>query len=113
MEKKSFREEMVEMLDIFDYYGITEKKQRKVVTEGVDFNYTWGDIDYNHENKQYDCFKFARFLVFCKNNGYNLNANRFLDCPTADVYKPALGFFEAMDKKKAKKAQEPGKVFQK
>ena len=52
------------MLNIFDFFKISEEQQRDIISNGIDFNYTLDDIDYDDRNRQFDCFKFSRFLIY-------------------------------------------------
>ena len=74
----NLKKELNEMLKLFDYFKISEEQQRDIICNGVDFNYTWGDIDYNHHNRKFDCFKFSRFLKYCKEFGIPFDMDDYL-----------------------------------
>ena len=73
----NLKKELNEMLKIFNFFKISEEQQRDIISNGVHFNYTWGDIDYDHRNRQFDCFKFSRFLIYCKKCGVPFDMNNF------------------------------------
>ena len=74
----NLKKELNEMLKIFNFFKISEEQQREIISHGVDFNYTFGDIDYDSRNRQFDCFKFSRFLIYCKKCGVPFDMNNFL-----------------------------------
>ena len=73
----NLKKELNEMLKIFDFFKISEEQQREIISHGVDFNYTFGDIDYDSRNRHFDCFKFSRFLIYCKKCGVPFDMNNF------------------------------------
>lgn len=60
------RDEILEALDIFDECGISEDDQRTLFKDGLYFNYTYGDPDYNHENRHLDALKVATLIKTLK-----------------------------------------------
>ena len=73
----NLKKELNEMLKIFNFFKISEEQQREIISHGVDFNQTFGDIDYDSRNRQFDCFKFSRFLIYCKNCGVPFDMNNY------------------------------------
>ena len=94
---KSLREEINEALDVFDVYGIPEEKQRYIINEGVYFCFSYG-IDRAGIDRSFDCFKFARFLTFCKNMGLDLDANKFLKECSDLKYQDLVHSFDKLDR---------------
>jgi len=105
---KKLKEEMNEMLDIFDAYQIPEDVQKYVITEGIYFCFSYG-IDRSGIDRDFDCFKFARFLKFCKDNGVNLDANKIIKDSCNPKYQELVHLFDKLDKdlqsKKKKKTK--------
>ena len=101
----SLKEELDEMLNLFDYFKIPEKKQRDIIMNGVDFNYTWGDIDYNHHNRKFDCLKFTRFLKYCKESGVPFDMDNYL----AEKFMYFVHEFDKQDKELFVKDESKGK----
>ena len=63
---KNLKEQMIEALDLFDTYGISEEKQLYIIGNGgVYFNFAYG-TDRQGINRKFDPLKFARFLKFCQ-----------------------------------------------
>ena len=91
----NLKKELNEMLKLFDYFKISEEQQRDIICNGVDFNYTWGDIDYNHHNRKFDCFKFSRFLKYCKESGIPFDMDNYL----AEKFMFFVLVFDERDKK--------------
>ena len=94
---KNLREELDETLDVFDAYGISEEKQRYIINEGVYFCFSHG-TDRAGIDRSFDCFKFARFLTFCKNMGLDLDANKFLKECSDLKYQDLVHSFDKIDK---------------
>ena len=91
----NLKKELNEMLKLFDYFDISEEQQRDIISNGVDFNYTWGDIDYDHRNRKFDCFKFTRFLKYCKESGVPFDMDNYL----AEKFVFFVHDFDEKDKK--------------
>lgn len=91
------KEELIEALTIFDSYNIPEDRQRSIITNGVHFDFTWGDPDYKRRNRFYDVFEFANFLKICTNIGVELDANDLLKnyCNKDKEYEELLKAVEA------------------
>ena len=68
----NLKNELIEMVDIFDYYNIPEEKQMYLITSGVSFEFN------RNERVRLDCFEFANLLKFCKNINSNFDANKML-----------------------------------
>lgn len=72
---KNLKEQMIEALDLFDTYGISEEKQLYIIGNGgVYFNFAYG-TDRQGINRKFDPLKFARFLKFCQTSGIILDAD--------------------------------------
>ena len=82
----NLREELNEMLDVFESYGISEEKQRYIINEGVYFCFSYG-TDRAGIDRDFDCFKYARFLKFCKENGYDIDGDKLV---YASTYKDGM-----------------------
>lgn len=89
------KEELIEALAIFDSYNIPEDRQRSIITNGVRFDFTWGDPDPRRRNRFYDVFEFANFLKICTNMELELDANDLLKNYCNDGYEELLKAVEA------------------
>ena len=100
----SLREEINEVLDIFDEFGISEEKQLYIMQNGgVYFNFAYG-TDRHGVNRKFDCLKFARFLKFCKCAGIEINASDLVYTSSYDEYMMDLVHsFDKIDQVQEKK----------
>ena len=75
------RDEIREVLELFDEYKISEDDQRKLFEEGLFFNFTYGDPDYQNRNQRLNVFGVAILLKTCRENNIRLNVKRLLKEP--------------------------------
>lgn len=99
------KDELMKALEIFDSYNIPEERQRQIVTDGVHFDFTYGDSDPNHRNKYFNVFDFANFLNICTLMGFEIDANAILEDSCNTEYEDLLKAAETFQKfsKKLKK----------
>lgn len=71
MEK--LKNELIEMVNVFDSCKISEENQREIIIDGVNFLFD----DENHA--KLDCFKFSKLLRFCKSFYPDFDVNKMLD----------------------------------
>ncbi len=96
----NLKDELIEMIDIFDYYKIPENKQRSIITSGVYF-----EFDHN-DTKRLDCFDFAKLLILCKNIDPEFDANKMLkdlNNRRDSDYELLVKFYCDLDKKRKAK----------
>lgn len=67
---ENLKNELIEMVDIFDYYQISEEKQRSIITSGVCFDFNRND------SIRLSCFRFVKFLKLCQNINPEFDANK-------------------------------------
>lgn len=91
------RDEVIEMLDIFDEYQIPEDNQRKIISNGVDFDFTYGDPDPHKRNKYLNAFQFAELLKTCKRMNIPLDVNHMLEKPYSLEYENLLNFINSIE----------------
>lgn len=91
------KDEVIEMLEIFDEYQIPEDRQRSIILNGVDFNFTYGDPDPQRRNKYLDAFQLAELLKKCKKMNILIDVNQMLDKPYDLKYEKLLEFIENQD----------------
>ena len=91
------KNEINEMLEIFNIYEIPVETQRYIITHGVYFDFAYGP-DRSGINRNFDCFKFSRFLKFCINSNFKLNANEMIRKPWDSEYMDLIHLFDKMDK---------------
>jgi hypothetical protein len=75
------KEEIAEIFDLFDYYNIPEDSQRGIFSRGVNFDFTYGDPDYNHINENLDVFGVGMLLKYCKENNINIDISEIIYTP--------------------------------
>ena len=85
-----------DVLAIFDKYHISPEKQKQIVQEGVYFIFS--DMDYEGDNRVFDCSKFARFLEFCSGMANGVEANELLANTWNPKYKYLVYLFDDIDK---------------
>ena len=95
---KKLRDEINEMLDVFDEYGMSEEMQLYVIKEGVKFGY------YNEYD--FDCFKFARLLKFCKMTNIKIDLGKMVYSGfEPEKYLDLASSFDKVDKMSNKKSK--------
>ena len=62
-------------LEVLDRYGVSETKQEEILTKGVRFDFTYGDPDFNNQNRHLDFFKVAELIREMERRGYKVNIN--------------------------------------
>ena len=75
------REEILEILDLFDMYKIPEDDQRRLFENGLYFDFTYGDPDPRNRNQRLNVFGMGMLLKTCKENGIKLNVKQLLQEP--------------------------------
>ncbi len=94
------KNELNEMIDIFDFFKISEERQRYIITCGVYF-----EFNRNH-SILLNCFTFAKLLKFCQKIDPEFDANKMfydLNNRQDDDYAYLVKlFFELNNKEKAK-----------
>lgn len=75
------REQVAEILDIFDKFGIPEDEQRRLFEHGLYFDFTYGDPDPNHINQHLTVFGVAILLKTCLDNNIRVNIHQLLNEP--------------------------------
>ena len=81
-----FRDDVMEVLDIFQEYHISAATQRQVFEKGLYFNYTWGDPDPYGQNKLLDFFQVGTLLAYLKHNNMKFNVKKLFELPYAFEY---------------------------
>ena len=84
------KNEMLEAMEIFNAYGITEERQRELFRGGIHFNFTYGDPDPMGINRRMDVFEFANMLKTFMFNGLKLEVNAMIDKPWDIKYEPLV-----------------------
>lgn len=105
MEKdKNLKEEILEMLEIFELYQIPEDKQKELISKGgLDFDFTYGDPDPHNRNKSFNVFEVADILKVCNILSIPLDANHMIDYPFDTEYEELINGLATIGKSKRKK----------
>ena len=69
----NLKNELIEMVEIFDYFQISESRQINIIKYGVNFEFYPGDII------RLNCFSFVNFLKLCKSIDNEFSATQLLD----------------------------------
>ena len=76
------RDEIIELLDLLQKHNVTEKNQKELLLEGgLYFDYTWGDPDYNHENRRLDLFEVKILIELLDNAHIQADINEMIRMP--------------------------------
>ncbi len=75
------RDELLEILEIFDAYNISEEDQRSLFEHGLHFDFTYGDPDYGNINQHLNVFGVAMLLKTCRENKIRINVKKLLREP--------------------------------
>ncbi len=97
----NLKNELIEMVDIFEYYNIPVDKQMYLITSGVYFEFNRND------RVRLNCFEFAYLLKFCKNINSNFDANKMLrdlNDRRDSNYESLVKLFMEMNKKEKAKS---------
>ena len=75
------RNELLETLDLFDQYNMTEENQRELFENGLDFNFTYGDPDPTDRNQHLTVFGVSALLKTCQEHNVEIDANALVREP--------------------------------
>ena len=75
------RDEIIEILDLLDESKVSEENQRKVFSNGLSFNYTYGDPDYRGINKHLNIFGIGMLIKTLKAERRRLSINKIINSP--------------------------------
>ena len=75
------KEEILEILELFDQYKITEENQRIIIEEGLHLNFTFGAPDPSHRNKTLNVFGVGLLLRICEEYHIRININTIIKDP--------------------------------
>jgi len=84
--------------DIFRCYGISEEDQERILKDGVNF-------DFGINKKKYDSSKFADFLTFCMDYGFDFDANYVLHTSQHVGYMDLVDYYESLEAVDIKKRE--------
>lgn len=75
------KNEILEVLDLFEKYQISDERQRKIFNDGLYFDYTYGDPDFNHRNQHLNIFGVGMLLKLCLENNIDIDINELIETP--------------------------------
>lgn len=75
------RDEIEEILDLFDEYGISEIDQRSLFEKGLHFDFTYGDPDYGNPNPTLTIFGVGILLKTFKEHNMRIDIKKLLEQP--------------------------------
>ncbi len=76
------RDEIIEVLDLLDYYKVSEEDKRRVFGSGLYFDFTYGDPDPKRRNRQLNIFGVGMLLKTLKEERKNISVNRIINNPS-------------------------------
>ena len=70
---ENLKKELVEMVEIFEYFQIPEERQKNIITSGVYFEF------HRNESVRLNCFRFANLLKMCKSINSEFDVNQMFN----------------------------------
>ncbi len=74
-------EEIIEALNILESCGVSEDKRREILIDGVSFNFSYGERDYQKRDRHYNIFEFTSRIKSCLDMGIGINVNAIINNP--------------------------------
>ncbi len=75
------KEELLEILELFNKYKISEEDQRKLFENGLYFDFTYGDPDPSNKNQRLNIFGIGMLLKTCYENNITINIKQLINEP--------------------------------
>lgn len=75
------KDEILEILALFDKYKISDERQRELFESGIYFDFTYGDPDPMHRNQHLNIFGIGMLLKTCRECHIRININKLIDEP--------------------------------
>ena len=75
------KDEILEILELFDKYKISEKDQRRLFENGIYFDFTYGDPDPSNKNQHLNIFGIGMLLKTLEENHIRININKLINEP--------------------------------
>ena len=75
------KEEILEILELFEKYEIPEESQRKLFEKGLHFDFTYGDPDPTNKNQTLTVFGVGILLKTCLENNIRINIKKLIEEP--------------------------------
>ncbi len=106
------KDEILEVLELFEKYQIPEEQQRELFAHGLHFDFTYGDPDYNGRNQHLTVFGVGILLKTCLETKRRLNVKKLLKAPymfqdenfikeIADAQEPSHDTIRTLGKKRS------------
>ena len=75
------RDEILEILDLLDNVGVSEENKRKIFSDGLFFDFTYGDPDPKHKNRHLNIFGIGMLIKTLKEERNRISINKIIDAP--------------------------------
>lgn len=75
------KDEILEILELFDKYKISEENGRRIFEKGIYFDFTYGDPDPRNRNQYLNVFGVGMLLKTCYENHIKININKLINEP--------------------------------
>ena len=96
------KNEVLEMLDLFNQFEITAENQWEIINNGIDFDFTFGGIDWQNRNKKLGAFEIVSILKECKERNISLDVNDMINNPWLQCYERFTDMARRKDELKTK-----------
>ena len=73
------KDEILEVLDLFEKFQISDEKQREIFKNGLYFDYAYGDP--SPKNQHLNFFGVGILLKTCLENNIEIDVNQLIDTP--------------------------------
>ena len=92
------REEILEILDLFNKFKIPEKDQKRIFREGIYFDFTYGEIDLENKNQLLSAYGVGILLKTCLENKIHINIKQLLKEPWKFPYEDLVKRIAELEK---------------
>lgn len=77
----AIEDEVIEALHTLESFGVSEEVRRKILLNGIDFNFSYGERD-TSKNRSYNVLEFAKILRNFRQMGIDIDVNAIIEKPT-------------------------------
>lgn len=75
------KDEVVNVLNVLNKHGLSEDEQRNLLINGLDFDFTYGDYDFDGINRHLNFLQVGELIEYLDNAGIEYNVNELIHQP--------------------------------
>ena len=75
------RDDVNKIFDSLSRHHVSDEKQKELLLNGLYFDYTYGDPDYNRENRKLNFFEIGRLIDYLEGIGIPFDINEIINTP--------------------------------